>query len=97
MARRRYTESQIVAILHELDAGATLNDVSRRHGVHANTLRAWRAKYAGMTTSDIAKLRRLEDEKARMERIIARQALELEAVRDLIAKNAWGPHAAKRP
>jgi putative transposase len=96
MARRRYSETQIVAILRELEAGATIGEVSRRHGVHTNTLSNWRAKYAGMTASDLARMRQLQDENGRMQRIIARQALELEAVRDLIAKNGWGPHSAKK-
>jgi len=97
MARRRYTETQIVSILRELDAGATMTEVSRRHGVHANTLSTWRAKYAGLAASDLARMRQLVDENGRMQRIIARQALELEAVRDLIEKNGWGPHGAKKP
>lgn len=97
MARRHYTESQVVGILRELDSGATMQDVSRRHGVHANTLRAWRAKYAGMTTSDLVRLRQLQDENTKLQRIVARQALELEATRELIAKNGRGPHSVKKP
>lgn len=65
--------------------------------MHVNTVREWRARYAGMTTSELAQMRKLTDENSRLQRIVSRQALELDAVRELIEKNGWGPQrAAKR-
>jgi putative transposase len=95
MRKSRFTEAQIVAILKELDAGQPATELARRHGVHANTIYLWREKYAGLETSDLAKLKQLESDNARMQRIIARQALELDAVRDVIEKNGWSPRNRK--
>jgi putative transposase len=85
--KSRFSEAQIVGILKQLDAGSTATELGRRHGVHANTIRLWRDKYAGMETSDLTRLKQVEAENAQMRRIIARQALEIDAVRDLIEKN----------
>ncbi|MGA7201426.1 MAG: transposase [Candidatus Cybelea sp.] len=91
MKKTRFTETQIVAILRELDADVPLAGLARKHGVHANTIRLWRDKYGGMETSDLAKLRQVQDENRRKDRIIARMALEIHAMKELVEKNAWGP------
>jgi len=94
--RKRFTEQQIIGILHELDAGATAKELGRRHGVHPNTIGAWRTKYHGLEVSDIAKMRQLVDENARLKRVVANLTLENDAVRDLLAKNFPGPQRAKK-
>lgn len=71
MKKTRFTEAQIVVILRELDAGVPAVELGRKHGIHANTIRLWRDKYGGMETSDLVKLRQLEDENRRKDRIIA--------------------------
>jgi putative transposase len=91
MRKSRFTEAQIVGILKELDAGMAAADVARKHGVHVNTLRLWRGKYGGLDVSDLVRLKELETENSRMERIIARQVLELHAMSEVIRKNGWGP------
>jgi putative transposase len=96
MRKRRYTEAQIVAILKELDAGRSATELARKHGVHVNTLRLWRSKYAGLDVSDLTRLKELEAENSQMERIIARQALELRAMSEVIRKNGWGPQRARK-
>jgi putative transposase len=96
MRKSRYTEAQIVSILKELDAGRPAVELARKHGVHVNTLRLWRSKYDGLETSDLVRLKELEAENAQMERIIARQALEINAMRNLFAKNGWSLHGAKK-
>ena len=92
----RFTETQIVGIIRELDAGATASEVARRHGVHPNTVALWRSKYGGLEPSDLARLKQLEAENSEMERIIARQVLELRAMENLIRKNSWGPQRVKK-
>jgi len=96
MRKSRYTEAQIVSILKELDAGRPAGELARKHGVHVNTLRLWRSKYGGLETSDLVRLKELEAENAQMERIIARQALEINAMKNLFAKNGWSLHGAKK-
>jgi len=65
--KSRFTEAQIVAILRGADAGTPIAELARRHGLHANTIRLWRDKYGGMQTSDLARLKQLEDESRRKE------------------------------
>ena len=89
MRKSRFSEAQIVKILAEFDAGASAEELARRHGIHANTIRLWRSKYAGMTASDLARLKTLEAENAQMQRIIARQTVKIDAMEELIRKNSW--------
>ncbi len=96
MKKSRFTEAKIVSILKELEAGTSATELGRRHGVHPNTIGNWKQRYSGLETSDLTRLKQLEVEHAQMSRIIARQALELEAVRDLISKNGWGPRSGKK-
>ena len=67
--KSRFIEAQIVAILKELDAGAAATGVARRNGIHANTIRPWRDKYAGLETSDLTRLKQLQAESARRNRV----------------------------
>jgi putative transposase len=95
MRKTRFTETQIVSILREHDADASFVELGRRHGVHPNTISAWKAKYGGMESSEVARGRALEDENARMKRIIANLSLENDAMKELIAKNSWSPRSEK--
>jgi putative transposase len=96
MRKSRFTEAQIVDIVREYDAGASPAELARRHGVHANTIRLWKAKYAGMDVSDVVRLKQLEAESVQMHRIIARLTLKVDAMEDLIRKNGWGLHSGKK-
>ena len=97
MRKTRFSESQIVAILKEHDAGATFVELGRRHGVHPNTVAAWKAKYGGMESSEVARSRAVDDENTRMRRIITNLTLENDAMKQLIEKNSWGrPDEKKR-
>jgi putative transposase len=93
--KSRFTQTQIVSILKELDAGTSATELGRRHGVHPNTIGAWRAKYAGLESSDLMRLKQLEDESHRKDRVITRLTLEVEAMRELIQKNGWGSRSGK--
>ena len=59
MRKSRFSEAQIVAIIREYDAGAAVAELARRHGVHANTIRLWKAKYNGMDVADVVRLKSL--------------------------------------
>jgi len=95
MRKSRFSEAQIDSILKELDAGTTATELGRRHGVHANTIRMWRDRYGGLETSDLVRLRQLEAENMQMQRIIARQALEIDAMKAVFSKNGWGLRSEK--
>jgi putative transposase len=95
MKKSKFSEPQIVGVLRELDGGTPATTIARRLGVHPNTIRAWRDKYAGLETSDLVRLRQLETENAQMRRIIARKELELDIIQDVMEKNGWGPRGAK--
>lgn len=97
MRKSRFTEAQIVQILAEHDAGAPMEELARRHGVHANTIRLWRSKYAGMNTSDLVRLKQLEAENAQMQRIIARQTVKIDAIEELMRKNSWSLPGEPKP
>ena len=68
MRKSRFTEAQIVAIVREYDAGASVGELARKQGVHANTIRLWKSKYAGMDVADVVRLKELE---AKMRRCTA--------------------------
>ena len=87
MARKRYTEEQIVAILKEGAAGAKTEDLCRKYGVSPNTFYAWRTKYSGMTVPDIKKMRTLEEENRRLKMKVAELTLDIDTVKELLTKN----------
>ena len=86
MKKSRYTEEQIIAVLKEVDAGAKLQDVIRRLGVSEQTYYRWKAKYGGMEVNDAKKLKALEDENRRLKQMVADQALDLQALKAVVAK-----------
>ena len=87
MVRKRYTEEQIIQVLREGEAGARVADLCRKYGMSEATYYNWKAKYAGMTVSDVKRLKALEDENRRLKQMVAEQALDNKALKDLLAKN----------
>jgi putative transposase len=88
MKKSKFTEEQIVRILQEAGTGEkTQAQVCRDHGISVNTFYVWKRKYGGMETRDVRLLRELEAENAQLKRIVANQALEIDAVRALFRKN----------
>ena len=81
MKKSRFTETQIVAILKEHEAGVTTKDLCRNHGISPATFYAWKAKFGGMEVSDVAKMKALEDENRRLKRIVADQALNIDVLK----------------
>lgn len=81
MKKSRFTETQIVAILKEHEAGIATKDLCRKHGVSPATFYNWKAKFGGMEVSDVARMKALEDENRRLKRIVADQALNIDVLK----------------
>ncbi|WP_370099109.1 IS3 family transposase [Bradyrhizobium yuanmingense] len=95
MKRARFTEEQIIAVLKEHEAGAKTADLARKHGVSEATIYNWKAKFGGMDVSEAKRLRALEEENAKLKKLLAEQMLDAAALRELLSKKLVGP-AAKR-
>lgn len=87
MKKANRTEEHIIGILREHDAGAKCADLCRKHGMSEGTFYAWKAKYSGMTVSDSKRLKALEDENAKLKRLLAEQILNIGAMKELLSKN----------
>lgn len=85
--KRRFSDEQIIAMIKEHEAGAKASDLCRRYGISDATFYKYKAKFGGMTVSDAKKLRALEEENARLKRLLADAMLDNAALKDLATKN----------
>jgi putative transposase len=89
MARgKRYSEEQILKVLGEIDAGASIASVARAHGISAQTIYQWRERYQGMTKSELTQMRSLQDENRRLKHLVAELSLDNAAFKE-IQKGKW--------
>ena len=86
MKRTRFTEEQIIGILKEAEAGAKTAELARRHGVSEATIYNWKAKYGVLEVSEAKRLRALEEENAKLKRLLADTMLDNAALKDLLSK-----------
>jgi putative transposase len=86
MKRSRFSEEQIIAILKEQESGVSVADLCRKHGVSDASIYKWKAKFGGMDVSEARRLRALEDENAKLKRMLADAMLDNVALKDLLGK-----------
>jgi putative transposase len=84
--KKRFTEEQIINILKEVDTGIPLKEVCRKYGVSTASYYSWKAKFGGMEVSEAQRLRALEAENSKLKRIVADQALDIVALKDVLSK-----------
>jgi putative transposase len=83
---KRYSEEQIIRILDEVRVGKAIAEVARSYGVSENTIYRWKSRFGEMSREELHRLRELEAENARLKRIVAQQALDINALKDVVAK-----------
>ena len=84
MKKSKFSESQIVAILKEGEAGMAVGEIVRKHGISAATYYSWKSKYAGVAVSELKRMKELETENANLKRMYANLALENAAIKDVL-------------
>ena len=86
MMKSKYSESQIVNILKEAEAGVSLEELSRQHGFSRASFYKWKAKYSGMSVSDLKRLKELEEENRRLKQMYANLSIDYQVLKDIVEK-----------
>ena len=84
--KRRFTEEQIIGILREQEAGGTVKEITRRHGVSEQSFYRWKAKYGGLEVSEARRLKDLETENAKLKKLLAEAHLDNAALKDVLSR-----------
>jgi putative transposase len=87
MKRSRFSEEQIIRVLKEQEAGMATAEVCRRHGISPATFYNWKSKFGGMEVSEAKRLRALEDENAKLKKLLAEAMLDIAVLKDISSKN----------
>ncbi|GGO33128.1 transposase [Gemmobacter aquaticus] len=87
MKRSRFTEEQIIGVLKEHQAGLSAAELCRKHGISDATFYNWRSKYGGMEVNEAKRLKQLEDENAKLKRLLAEQMMDVATLREMLGKN----------
>jgi len=87
MAKRKFTEEQILTVVKQLEAGRTAAEMAREVGVSTYTIYSWKAKYGGVEPNEAARLHHLEDENSRLKKLVADLSLDREMLKALLIKN----------
>ena len=86
MKRSRFTEAQIIGVLREQEAGMKVADLCRKHGISEPTFYAWKSKFGGMSVPDARRLKQLEEENARLKKLLAEAMLDNAVLKDITAR-----------
>ena len=89
MKKSKFTDTQIIAVLREVEGGMKVEAVCRQHGISSATYYKWKSKFGGMDASELKRIRELEEENAKLKRMYADVSLENMAMKDLFSKKAW--------
>jgi putative transposase len=84
--KKRFTEEQIIAVLHEAAASANAREVCRKHGITETTFYRWRAKYGGLQVSEAKRLKALEEENRRLKQLVANLSLDNAMLKDVVGR-----------
>ena len=91
MKRSRFSEEQIIGILKQAEAGVKVQDLCRQNGISDATFYKWRAKYGGLEVSEAKRLKQLEEENARLKKLVADLMLDNTMLKDVASKNFFRP------
>ena len=89
MKRSRFSEEQIIGILKEHQAGLSALELCRKHGISDATFYTWRKRYGGMEVSEAKRLKALEEENARLKKLLAESMMDVSTLREMLTKNVW--------